>query len=176
MKKIKTNRLVLIPHTLSDIEAWHEERFKMEQQMGLDPYGLQLEDWVLKEIEGAFPVWIKWLKDHPGQENWYGGFEIVLAEKNIAVGGIGFAGLPDVHGNVLVGYHVDLRHRGQGIAAEALQGLCEWAFEHETVNAVQATVPDWNLNSVRVMEKCGFQVAGEKDEEGMHLIVFEKKR
>lgn len=176
MNYIKTNRLVLIPHTLEAIEAWQNDRSKMERLMGLESYGMQTEEWVQREIQNAFPVWINWLKEFPDEAEWYAGWEIVLREKNRAVGGIGLAGPPDAKGIVLVGYHIDLRHRREGIAEEALHALCEWAFSDARVKAVQATIPDWNEQSIRLAEKCGFIAVDEKQEEGMQLIVFERKR
>lgn len=175
MSIIKTARLVLMPHTYEAILAWQDKRSLMEKQMGLEPYGLEAEEWVFNELKGAFPVWLKWLNDFPDQSEWYSGWEMVLADANISVGGIGLAGPPDEEGAVLAGYHTDLRHRRQGLALEALDAVCSWCFSRG-VKAVRLTIPDWNAASLRLAEKAGFVPAGTKDEDGMHLLVYERKR
>lgn len=163
-----------MPHTPGALLAWQKDRAALEKIMELAPYGLELESWVYKELEDAFPVWNAWAVQFPDAHEWYLGWEIVLPEERIAIGAIGLAGPPDHEGAVLVGYHLDLRQRGKGFAAEALNGVCDWAFGDPRVKKVTATIPGWNLPSVRVAERCGFHPNGKRVEEGMELIVFER--
>ncbi|SEL22789.1 Protein N-acetyltransferase, RimJ/RimL family [Kosakonia sacchari] len=55
-----------------------------------------------------------------------------------------------------VGYSIAPAAQGQGIASEALQALCDYAFDSE-VQALNAWVLAENQGSVRVLEKSGFQ-------------------
>jgi hypothetical protein len=43
------------------------------------------------------------------------------------VGSIGFHGLPDEHGRLETSCRIEASSRGRGYAAEALNGLLEWA-------------------------------------------------
>ena len=176
MNSIQTKRLVLLPHSLELIEAWAKDRAHFEILLNTTPYGLQLEDWAQREMETAFPYWISKLNEFPSDEVWYAGWSIVLRDENVAIGAMGFAAPPDAEGVVTVGYCVDLRHRRSGMASEALDGLCAWAFAHDRVQAVRATIPAWNFPSVKVAEKCGFVHSGTTTEEGMELLVFLRKR
>ena len=149
MLTIKTSRLLLVPHTAETIRRWKTDRSEMERFTGRTPYGLQLEDWAMHELETAFDPWLKNIESHPAQAGWYSGWEIVLAAENIGIGGIGCAGPPDENGEIIIGYHVDLRHRRQGIAAEAVAGLTDWAFGLPEVRSVVATIPSWRRSRKR---------------------------
>jgi RimJ/RimL family protein N-acetyltransferase len=78
------------------------------------------------------------------------------------VGGIGLAGLPDNEGTTEVGYVIDQKFRGQGIASEAVKALTEWAFQDAGLRILRAETPVDNAGSQRVLEKNDFQKTGEK--------------
>ncbi|WP_039058793.1 GNAT family N-acetyltransferase [Enterobacter sp. Bisph1] len=70
-----------------------------------------------------------------------------------------------------IGYAIAPAAQGRGIASEALQALCEYAFSQHNVAALNAWVLAENQGSVRVLEKSGFnrvQVL-----EGVYLLAGE---
>jgi RimJ/RimL family protein N-acetyltransferase len=58
----------------------------------------------------------------------------------------------------LVGYWVDPRVRGQGVATEAVRTLCRWAFAALDLELVEWRAEVGNVASRRVAEKAGFLV------------------
>jgi len=56
-----------------------------------------------------------------------------------------------------VGYSVSPAAQGQGVASQALQALCEVAFNQREIQALNAWVLAENQGSVRVLEKRGFR-------------------
>lgn len=56
-----------------------------------------------------------------------------------------------------VGYSVAPAAQGQGVASQALQALCEVAFNQRDIQALNAWVLAENQGSVRVLEKRGFR-------------------
>ena len=48
-------------------------------------------------------------------------------------------------------------HRGKGIATEALQLLCEYAFRKLHIHQLYAYIPQWNNESIALFEKNGFE-------------------
>ena len=48
-------------------------------------------------------------------------------------------------------------YRGKGIATEALQLLCEYAFTKLHIHQLYAFVPQWNNESIALFEKNGFE-------------------
>jgi RimJ/RimL family protein N-acetyltransferase len=69
-------------------------------------------------------------------------------------------------GKPVVGYWIGREHWGCGIATRALA-----AFLREvTARPLYATVAPGNSASVRVLEKCGFTLAGEVEEAGERVL------
>ena len=73
---------------------------------------------------------------------------------------------PDEGSEREVGYWLGREFWGKGIATRALAAF----LEHVTTRPLYAHVARHNLASIRVLEKCGFTIAGEKGEE-MILIL-----
>lgn len=98
-----------------------------------------------------------------------GPLQVRLGPTGEAVGGVGFLSAPDADGVVEVGYGLAESARGQGYATEALSAVVGWAAAHG-VTAVEAmTAPD-NEASHRVLERCGFERAGEIDADEGRLL------
>ncbi len=61
---------------------------------------------------------------------------------------------------VEIGYRVNERLWGRGIATKAVQAMTDYLFENVGINRIQATVMPENTKSKRVLEKNGFQREG----------------
>lgn len=55
-----------------------------------------------------------------------------------------------------LGYAVMPQAQGKGIASEAVRAVCQYAFEHAGVTAINAYALADNKGSIRVLEKTGF--------------------
>lgn len=63
-------------------------------------------------------------------------------------------GLP--YSSCFVGYSMDERYIGRGIATEAVRLLLEFGFNRLNIHRIEAYVAPQNLASVKVLEKSGF--------------------
>lgn len=71
-------------------------------------------------------------------------------------------------------------YRGKGIAARALQLLCQYATGRLHLHQLYAYVPTWNSDSIRVFEKAGFNEHSTlkdwiRDEEGYSDAIIMQK-
>jgi RimJ/RimL family protein N-acetyltransferase len=110
---------------------------------------------------------------------WYTNWEIILNSASCSVGGIGFAGLPDNNGKTELGYAIDQKFEGQGIATEAVGAIIDWAFQDEGLKIIQAETPTDNVSSQRVLIKNQFNYTGEKKlelETPMQVLTWERLR
>jgi GNAT superfamily N-acetyltransferase len=102
----------------------------------------------------------------------FGLFVLVRREDGLAVGGMGFHGVPDEEGRAEVGYDLVEGARGNGYATEALRALSKWALARDDVRSLFATVERDNAPSRAVIARAGFtQVSGDVDDEG--LLAYE---
>ena len=124
---------------------------------------------------------LQWFRDrleiNPLELGWLM-WHIILKDdgsgQRLAIGSIGFKGLPDENGISETGYSIIETHHRLGFASEALAGLLKWAFNHENVKMIIAeTYPDHEA-SKGVMLKNNFIFAGSGSEAG--VIRFELKK
>lgn len=94
----------------------------------------------------------------------FGLFALVRRADGLAVGGMGFHGVPDGDGAAEVGYDLAEIARGNGYATEALRTLSEWALARDDVQTLFATIDHDNAASQRVIARAGFVRATVEEE------------
>ncbi len=83
-------------------------------------------------------------------------FGIFLKENGKMIGTVGFTTI-NLHKNTAsVGYVLNSKYWGQGIAKEALEKLIEFGFKTLDLDTLFAKFIEENYASKRVLEKCGF--------------------
>lgn len=59
-----------------------------------------------------------------------------------------------------IGYFIGEPYWNKGIATQAVQLICEWAFKNLDIVRIHTGVFEFNPASSRVLEKCGFKEEG----------------
>lgn len=162
MFSLASSRLRLIPLTLAHVQLLVTGRHALEQALGLQTSTFELND---QEFMAEFdqciePYLIPQVAAHPDRYEWYTHWLVVEHTQHLAVGGIGVAGLPDAAGKTMLGYFVDRKFEGKGIATEAVKTLAEWLFLEPTLQALVADIPLGHIGSQRVLQKAGFSYQG----------------
>jgi RimJ/RimL family protein N-acetyltransferase len=76
-----------------------------------------------------------------------------------------------------VGYAIEERSRGVGLASEATRACVEWALTQAGIVAVQATTFPWHIASLGVIRNAGMQQIATRDHDTLgELLVFERRR
>ncbi len=122
---------------------------------------------------GLYPHWIAQREAQPDRDDWNG----IIIDRNglVAVGGMGFKGLPDESGIVELGYNVIPSYQGRGYVTEMAQALVSWALGQPTVRRVTAECLEDNAASIRVLEKSGFVRIGRRLDDERPLLLWERK-
>lgn len=163
LKTIQSPRLNLISATTLLIEKDIEGRTALTAALGVevpaswppDLYGPRAMQFTLTEMGDCI--------EH-GWSFWY----LVTREEPIELAGIcGFKGWPDELGSVEIGYSILSIYQRRGFATEAVQRLTGWAFSHHNVQEVCAETLPHLTQSIRVLEKNGFQYSGPGSEKGV---------
>lgn len=112
-------------------------------------------------VRGSYRKMIQRLRQNPGAEKWLV-FRDIVRHDGTQVGLFSFAGPPE-DGAVELGYGIFLPFEGQGYATEAVAAMTAWCLEQPEVRCVVAEAEASNAASCRVLEKCGFVPAWERD-------------
>jgi [ribosomal protein S5]-alanine N-acetyltransferase len=100
---------------------------------------------------------------------WCHAFVMVRHGDQRIVGACGFKGAPQ-GGRVEIGYGVSPAHRRQGAASAAVAALLQRAFSGGAAE-VLAEVEPWNLASMAVVRRAGFEAIGSRvDEQGDEVM------
>lgn len=148
MKEIITDRLIIRPWRIMDSSDLYEyaKSELVGPNAGWKPHESEKES---KEIITMFI-------------NNDDSYAIVLKEENKVIGGIGLHNSkPDVSLEYLkqreIGYVLNPKYWGNNYVPEAVKALLEYGFNEMNLDLIWCGHYDFNNNSKRVNEKCGFK-------------------
>lgn len=120
----------------------------------------------IPELKQAYTEMMKGCKACTDRRQWYGIWDICLADAlDISIGNLSFKGLND-DGIVEIGYGINEEYAGNGYATEAVSAMVSWALSQPGVFRIEAETEPDNLASQRVLAKSGFIPNGIIGEEG----------
>jgi len=160
-----TPRLILEPMTLELVEAvFRSDRAALERIAGAK-IPAAWPGRVL--VERAFSASLEAIRSDPEGRLWGDCLMITReSEERLVIGSIIFHGRPDAAGVAEIGYGVEERWQGKGIASEGT-----------LVTSVVATTPPWHTASIRVLEKSGLARIGIEEHETLgEVLRFERRK
>lgn len=182
--RLLTPRTVIVPTPTEVIEQrLRFQDFYADVDLGLEA-GAELEhrvasvrfppDWPGDAL-AQFSGWLAHRRAAPhGPEAWSG--TIIDRTSLTAIGQIGCKSLPDAQGMVEIGYGTNASQRDRGIATEAGGAFVDWLLQQPSVQFVVAECLVTNAASVRVLEKVGFTLLEEREDEEGRLLRWEKRK
>ena len=172
-----TPRLILEPMTLALVEAvFRGDREELEAIAGAKIPAA----WPGRAlIERAFSASLEAIRADPETRLWGDRLMInreATGAERLVIGSVVFHGRPDESGVAEVGYGVEERWQGKGVATEGTRAAVEWALAQPGVRCVTATTPPWHAASIRVLEKSGLvRVCTEEHETLGEVLRFERR-
>jgi ribosomal-protein-alanine N-acetyltransferase len=167
---LETLRLKLVPLSHDQLLLYKNDPQALAGNLEVRYLERQHDPATIHDLEEAIEFWISNTKKYKAHFQWYTNWEIILKAEQLAIGGIGFAGLPDESGKSMIGYGLDTRFHGRGYATEALTALIGWGFTNNDLATIIADTPLQNIPSQRVLTKNGF-VETNRDAELIHWIL-----
>jgi len=148
---LKTNRLVLRQINESDANSILNYLSDKEVMKfyGLEPFQT-IED-ALDEIS-----WYQSILNEKTGIRW----GITLKEENEVIGSCGFLNMVPQHARTDIGYELDKRYWGKGIASEAMGAIIKYGFEYLHFQRIQALIEPPNIPSQKLAERHGFMKEG----------------
>ncbi|WP_379159299.1 GNAT family N-acetyltransferase [Paenibacillus sp. sgz5001063] len=158
--KIISGRLDLRPLTLVELSLAGINYAGLEQTLGLNPSGTELDDEMLYAMQIRYSKVMKDPLNYPWLTNW----AVIQREEQRLIGFIILKGCPNDQGEVILGYLIHESHRRQGYATEAVQCICDWIFSDPRALWVIADTEKDNTASHKVLEHLGAHKHREADE------------
>ena len=103
--------------------------------------------------------WIDFLKSNYDRKDFYE-WTIVLKEIDEPIGSISVVELKENINAVHIGYCIGRKWWHQGITSEALSALIDFFFDEVGVDRIESRHDPRNVNSGKVMQKCGMKYEG----------------
>lgn len=88
------------------------------------------------------------------------GFVIVEKQSGKLIGTCSYVSIDEDYKTAEIGYCILKEYWGQGFAKEAVDSLLWYGFEEINLQRIYARVLPENIQSVRVLQKCGFTFEG----------------
>lgn len=165
--RIETERLIIRPFQLSDIDSAHE--------MNLDAAVSQYtgDGGIVSKAETKRRIIEDVLGDY--EKHGFGRLAVTLKSNHQFIGFAGLKYLEDIK-EVDLGYRFMKKYWGQGIATEAAKACVQYGFEELNLKRLLAFLLPENLASVRVLEKLNFQYDKDLIEDGLliHQYILNK--
>lgn len=147
--EIRTPRLLLRPWRVADAARLKD---------AIDRNLTQLRQWMPWAMDEPSPLKVIEERILKFEQDFAAGadsvYAIFSADEAEVLGGTGLH--PRIDGGVEIGYWLDRRHQGQGLATEAAQALCAEAFAHPDIERVQIRCDPRNVKSAAVPSRLGF--------------------
>jgi [ribosomal protein S5]-alanine N-acetyltransferase len=149
---IKTNRFELIACKRPHLEAFARGKSDLAAllQVSLP------DNWPTFPEAFALPD-----ESSPETDTEWGGYFFIHAQDKALVGNGGFVGEPDASGRIEIGYEIAPEFWNRGYATEIVRGMLDYAFEHDSVQAVMAHTLGAPNASNAVLQKVGMTFVSE---------------
>ena len=157
MPYINTDRLTLITFTAEMMKAAISQKSALEKVTTYrvaDEYPSEM----YKEI---LPYKIKRYDKYPAENEWEG--IIVHKEDQTIIGDMGFRRRNEDQEELELGYSIVPSYQGHGYATEMAQAMMKWGLKQPDIKRIVASCDTDNFASIRVLEKAGVRLLGEKD-------------
>ncbi|MCE7010700.1 GNAT family N-acetyltransferase [Kibdelosporangium philippinense] len=141
--------VVLRKYADSDVDLAYE--------LGEDPYIPLIGTLVAHPTEEQGLTWIRDQRQRLAQGKGFS-FAVADAQTGRALGAAGLWLHDLAVGRATVGYAVSPKHRGKGVASQALRALVAFAWAIPRLDRIEAYIEPWNRGSVRVAESAGFRL------------------
>ncbi|MDA8650570.1 GNAT family N-acetyltransferase [Flavobacteriaceae bacterium] len=147
-KTINTERLLLRPFTIDDIDAVVRFGSNKATQEKTGDVLITTRDHAAEIIEGT------WLNEYATYG--YARMAVVHQGDQELIGFCGLKHIPQL-GVPDIGYRFLPEYWGQGIATESSRALITHGFDHQGIDLIKAFTMVEHVRSIRVLEKLGFE-------------------
>ena len=158
LETIETERLILRPFNLNDIEPSYELNLDPEITRYTNDGGVKSYETIKYLIQDVV------MGDY--EKHGFGRFAVDLKDNNEFIGFTGLKYIPELD-EVDLGYRFKRKYWGMGIATESGIASLKFGFETLDLKEIIAMALPGNIGSIRVLEKLNFHLTEQFEEENI---------
>ena len=149
---VQTERLILIPLSVTQLELWIHDLPRLEQELRCTYDADPLEGTFGDQVKGKLTIAKSDVKNY-----FYHSFWLVMRRRDrVIVGSAEFKDTPNENGEVEIAYELNEKHFHHGYMTEAIEALCYWAKQQPRVRSIIAETEQNNMRSQHIFAQCGF--------------------
>lgn len=160
MIELSTTRLRLIPLNAKYLDLLIHGEKKLEMALSVRSKEVYLDE----ELRQALKFRLAKVLGDEQNYFWHTNWLIVSKETSSIVGGIMLKGLPNEHGDIVIGYYTFPLYQGKGYMTEAVRMMKDWLLRQSNVKYVMADTDKNNIASHKVLQKAGAILYSESEE------------
>ena len=150
---IETDRLYLIPLTAKQLKLWIEDIHTLEKELNCTYRAEPMEGIFLDIVKGQYKITLEDETNYLYHSFWF----LVRKVDRIVIGSIDFKGLPNMDGEVEIGYGLGKEFEHNGYMTETVKAMCQWAMKQGKIKHIIAETDIDGIPSQRILERCGFK-------------------
>jgi ribosomal-protein-alanine N-acetyltransferase len=150
---IETDRLYLIPLTANQLKLWIEDIPSLEKELNCTYCAEPMNGIFLDIVKGQYKITVEDEANYLYHSFWF----LIHKVDRIVVGSADFKGLPNMDGEVEIGYGLGKEFEHNGYMTEAVKAMCQWAIKQEKIKYIIAETDIDGIPSQRILRRCGFK-------------------
>lgn len=158
---IVTNRLELIPLSQLEFDYLLNNLDLFEKRLHVLYDGEDFQD----ELRPIFNKQLNLMMNHPNESIYFTLWVIKRITDKLIIGSLCFKGIPNLNGEIEIGYGINPKYQNQGYMTEAVNALCQFGYSLPGVLHIIAKTDKQNEASQKVLLKNHFILFGSSLEE-----------
>jgi ribosomal-protein-alanine N-acetyltransferase len=160
---IETERCILRPPTLADIDAWVAKLFSDPAVIRYVPKrDMTPREDAMRAYNQSEKTW----SNHS-----YGGWAVIDKSNEQVIGRCGLT-YHENSGDVEIGYGLTSTYWGKGLATEVARAIVRYGFETAKLNEIVGVAATENIASWRVLERVGFVFVKKDRFMGLDVVFY----
>ncbi len=156
---IETDRLFLIPLTVTQLKSWIENVPSLEKELNCIYHAEPMNGIFFDIVNGQLKILMEDEANYLYHTFWF----LVRKSDRIVVGSADFKGRPNIDGEVEIGYGLGKEFEHNGYMTEAVIAMCQWVMKQKHISHVIAETDIDGISSQRILERCGFKLYKQGD-------------
>lgn len=149
---IQTERLILIPLSVQQLDLWVNNLSRLEQELRCTYDAATLEGDFGETVKAQLKIVQNDVCNYLFHSFWF----IQRKEDRIIIGSAHFKGVPNENGEVAIACELGEKYFNQEYMEETIEALCHWAKKQPRVRSIIAETKGNNLNTQIILSQCGF--------------------